>query len=172
MRRRFVTPALKEGTVFRIPIDETRCGYGQVRLDLRYVATGLWLVVYEPAFLKTESPPLSDLTMNDILLCGASEDALITHGRWPIIGVCEPDQRTVLPIVKIKVGDRWWIETLDRSWHRPASPADLDRYDFRTVTAPIRFQKALQAHHSVGDWLPQFNTLTCNYVQRHSLRGL
>ena len=159
-----VSPKL--GDVFEVPINESQVGYGQVA-GQRF--TSYLLAIFKTAYRRGEHPELSRITADDIAFLAESLDAKIWNGDWAIVGNLPPDRSRIrLPVYKVTVGNinSWFVESYDGSQRRPAHPNELNILALRTVVAPARLEKALQALHGARPWEPAFDQLQYSRVSR------
>ncbi|TMD83116.1 MAG: hypothetical protein E6I78_13190 [Chloroflexi bacterium] len=156
----------KVGDVFEVPINESQVGYGQVAAQR---LQSYLMAIFKTAYRRGQRPELSRITADDIAFLGESLDAKIWNGDWVIVGNLPPDRsRIPLPTYKVTVGDinSWFVESYDGSRRRPATPNELNVLELRTVVAPIRLEKALQALHGARPWEPTFRQLEYDRVKR------
>ena len=150
----------KVGDVFLIPLDDARCGIGQVAGDWR---GELYVVVFD----KVVSPDAhaEEAAGTGLLFAALTLDAKFFHGDWPIIGSA-PDNLASIPqpVFKVDQGGQTYLETRDRSCSRKASPDEADNLRLRTVVAPIRIETALKAANGLGEWQGRFDELRADYA--------
>src|SRR5438094_7044256 len=157
LHQNWVSPKL--GDVFEVPINESQVGYGQVA-GQRF--TSYLLAIFKTAYRRGEHPELSRITADDIAFLAESLDAKIWNGDWAIVGNLPPDRSRIrLPVYKVTVGNinSWFVESYDGSQRRPARPDELNVMGLRTVVAPVRLEKALQACDDARPWQPTWHHL-------------
>ncbi|HEX2970891.1 MAG TPA: Imm26 family immunity protein [Tepidisphaeraceae bacterium] len=155
------------GDVFQIPIDNVRVGYGQV--VLRPEKNVLFICVFAATTPVGVSPDLDEIVKSDILLAGSTFDAKFRHGHWTIVGEVTSNLSAIaLPVYKEGLGDKAFVETLDRSRRRPATRQEEQSLPFRTYTAPVGFEQALKAIAGVGEWLPAYDDLKYDALKASS----
>ncbi len=149
------------GNVFLLPIDERRFGIGQIAGDWK---GELYFVIYDAVHRTSEVDPSSVIGARP-LFAALSLDAKIHHGDWPVIGnITEGLSQLPQPVFKVSVGNEMFLESRDRSEFRPASTKEAEALRFRTVVAPVRLEKALKAHHGIGEWDAAYNELLAEYA--------
>jgi hypothetical protein len=148
---------LNIGDVFRLPIDLSRVGYGQI--VGRYGRSAYYFAIFEQPREPSEEPELADIVRGQIALFALSLDALLYHGGWEIVGnVAVPGiewptyKEAVAPDV---------FEAVDHtgSIRRPATPDEAENLAFRSVVAPIRLQNAFRAVHGAAEWNEAYDEL-------------
>lgn len=156
---------VKVGDVFAIPIDDDRSGIGQLVAEKGAV---LYIVVYDAALSNgaAETGAWTEVTETaPLLLAALSLDGKIYNGHWPIVGN-RTDNLGALPDPVFKVGQsgEMLLENRDLSVRRVATEVELEVLRYRTVTAPVRFEKALKAHHGIGEWSEHYDPLLADYA--------
>lgn len=158
----------KVGDVFRIRIDDARCAYGQVFL-MHHGTFNLYIGVFGPAFPADSSVDLETICESDLALVGATEDALIYHGDWRIVGNRQPDiSRLPRPRFQIDLEGKTVVEDFDGNFVRVATEEDIKHYDLRWSRGPIGFERAIQAQHGASDWQSDFERLTIQHAVEQS----
>jgi hypothetical protein len=149
------------GDVFAIPISESHVGIGLVSGDWK---GELFLVVFEGRFDRESADPGIVRTATP-LFAALSLDAKLYHGHWTVLDHHpEAVGRILQPDFKVEVEGQTFIESRDRTITRPATALEIERLRYRTVVAPVRLEKALQAFHGLGEWLPHYNELKAEYA--------
>jgi hypothetical protein len=149
--------AIKIGTgdFFEIPLSNGQFGYGQVVVEGKV----FYVIIFRNIY--TSRPPLEELQDGELLLVGWTVDALIYAGRWLIIGNRKPALTKVpFPSYKVVVAGKEHIHDFDGTNYRPAEASELEVVDYKTTVAPIRYQRALAAHHGLGEWQEEYSRLT------------
>jgi hypothetical protein len=151
------------GDVFAVPVSGEEVGLGLVCGDWN---GELYLVLFDGLIHQTEAQAESVWTATP-LLAALSLNAKLYHGDWLIIGRL-PDAvaRIPQPVFKVGVGGRPYVESRDRLVTRPATAEEAEELRYRTVVAPVRLEKALQAFHGFGEWLPHYDDLKADYALR------
>lgn len=152
------------GDIFEMPLPDGRRGYGQVIIggDVLYVA--VFRDIYDAL------PDLDELIKNDVLLVGWTLDALIYHDRWKIVGNRQPiAARVPFPSYKVRVSGEAYVHDFEGGNYRSATAEDWELLDYKKTVAPIRYQRALFAHHGVGDWTKDYEELTVEHARRRQL---
>ena len=164
-------PKAAVGDIFQIPLDEARVAYGQV-VAINTGPGPLYVIIFGRAWPRESNPDPAAIVADKIELVAPTMDALIWHGRWPIVGNLHPDlTRVPFPSYRITIGsaDRWYVESFDHKRRRPAQPAELERLTNPTSFAPIRLQNAIAAVHRLGPWDPAFDELTYESATQRSI---
>jgi hypothetical protein len=152
---------VRVGDVFLIPIDDTRCGVGQIAGDWK---GELYIVVYNGTW-ATVAVDIEKATSAEIIFAALSLDAKIYHGDWRIVGNIKTNLDQIpQPVFKVNQSGKVFLESRDRSRTRQASPSEAEVLRYRTVVAPIRLEKALKTQHGIGDWLPEYESLRADYA--------
>jgi len=148
---------LNVGDVFRLPIDASRVGYGQI--VGRYGRSAYYLAIFEQPYEFGEEPRVADIVRGRIALLALSLDALLYHGEWTIVG------RGTLPPIdwptyKEAVAPDVW-EAVDHTGtaRRPVERFEAEGLPFRSVVAPIVVQDAFRSLHGVGQWNDAYDKL-------------
>ena len=153
------------GDVFLVPIEGSRSGIGQIAGNWK---GELYIVIYDAVF-EGENVDPKQVVGAKPLFAALSLDAKIHHGDWRIIGnVTENLAGIPQPVFKVNQDGAVFLESRDRSMTRPASGAEAEALRLRTVVAPVRLEKALQAHNGVGDWNPRYDDLRYDYALESS----
>ena len=136
---------LKQGDIFRIPLDGRRFGLGQIiEPGIVFLITVLRTPVegeFEPGNVET----------TDILLCGRTTDAQFFHDRWHVVGNLPLPEPACIPRPRYKVGREGtpWITDFDGKLLRPATAFEWDNLDYQKSSAPGLYEDAFKAHHGV-----------------------
>lgn len=157
------------GDVFLLPIQGDQFGVGQV--IARYRQTELfYMAVYDCVVHgPPESVRISDCSFGEILFLTNTFDAILAAGRWPVIGNMNPPADVPFPAYKVVQSGKVIVEDWSADVRRKARPGEAELLDNRGGVAPIRLQKALQAHHRVIPWDPSFTELTREYVAARAI---
>jgi Immunity protein 26 len=138
---------IETGLVFAIPLAENGFGFGQL---IAWQNPIFYAAGYD---LKAESPNVSDGAIQRArpVLLGNFFDVLIRNGRWlPIKTLATPD--VPYPCFKIKIGDKFYVESWDRKKKREATSDECDMLPFRTNCGPIILENALKAYFELETW--------------------
>ena len=107
--------------------------------------------------------------MRDPALFGVTTDALIWHGRWPIVGNCPPVLESLpRPFYKIQMNGKWVIEDFGRKVVRDATAEDIAFYDLRWSRTPMCFQVAMEALHGRKPWNESDDQLLVTHAARQA----
>jgi hypothetical protein len=118
-------PKATIGDVFRIPIDDARCAYGQVFYK-NHVTFPLYVAVFRPGFPRDTPIPLETIVSSELALVGATMDARIYHGIWQIVGNRKPDMsRLPRPNFRVVREGKTVIEDFDGNVQRSAAASDM-----------------------------------------------
>jgi hypothetical protein len=145
------------GDVFRLPLDLSRVGYGQI--VGRFGRSAYYFAIFEQPHELSEQPGLAEIVQGRIALLALSLDALLYHGGWEIVG------NTAVPEIKWATYKEAiapdTFEAVDHtgSMRRPATPDEVERLPFRSVVAPIRLQNAFRALHGAAAWDEAYDAL-------------
>lgn len=146
-----------DGLIFSIPLAENTFGFGQL---VAWQEPIYYMVAYD---LKSGSPTIEGTQELRPILMGNFFDVLIRNGRWqPIRSSSAP--KVVFPCFKIKIGDRFYVESWDRQRKREATQDDLTVLQFRTNYGPIILENALKAHFGIIPWERIFDPLKIECV--------
>lgn len=139
--------ALDIGTLFAIPLAEKAFGFGQL---VAWQNPIFYMVGYE---LKTESPRVNESAIEKArpILMGNFFDVLIRNGRWPIIKKMKIPN-VPFPCTKVRIGDKFYVETWDREKKREATSEECAILPFRTNCSAIILENALKAHFGLLSW--------------------
>jgi hypothetical protein len=149
--------SIDEGLMFSIPLSEKSFGFGQL---IVWQMPIFYMVAYD---LQSESPNIEEGQELRPILLGNFFDVLIRSGRW------QPIRRSlvskvVFPCFKIKIGDKFYVESWDRQRKREATPDELAILEFRTDYGPIILENALKAHFGIIPWESMFDALKVERV--------
>ena len=132
------------GDIFTIPIDEGRCGVGQIAVDRNeepYIGIRDLVVdgkALDDGIVATAAP----------LLAALSSDGELYVGHWPIIGNRTDNLDGMpQPASKFEQYGTMHLESRDPSVSRPATERELEVLRYRNVVAPVRLEKAPKAYH-------------------------
>ncbi|RYG02557.1 MAG: hypothetical protein EON94_05680 [Caulobacteraceae bacterium] len=152
------------GDVFLIPLDEERCGIGQVAGEWE---SELYVVVYDKVVPR--DAVATDIDGAGLQFAALTLDAKFYHGDWQIIGN-RRDNLTQLPQpwFKVRISGVPYIEARDRSVSRPATAEEASVLRNRTVSSPAVIEGALRAYHGLEEWLPHYDKLRADYACQSS----
>jgi len=140
---------LQKGDIFTIPIDDNRIGYGQI-IETR--EHDFLIVVFDYSESDDNTTDLSAVVKSRKILMGNTLDAKFFNGDWRIVGSVT-DNLKEIPLPTYKIGLPGSLQAVSY-YGNIVSTADveLDDLEYELVSAPIRFEKALQAHFGKGEW--------------------
>jgi hypothetical protein len=151
------------GDVFLVPIDESRVGIGQIAGDWN---GELYIVIYDAVQQSSKAEPVSGIGAPP-LFAALSLDAKIYNGDWPVVAnITDNLDQLPQPAFKVNVDGEVFVESRDRTATRRASATEAEALRFRTVVAPVRLEKALKAHHGIGEWDPKYDDLLAEYASQ------
>jgi hypothetical protein len=150
--------SIDEGLIFSIPLTEKTFGFGQLVVWQKPI---FYMVAYD---LQSESNSISESQDLRPILMGNFFDVLIRNGRWHPIGQLSIPE-VVFPCFKIKIGERFYVESWDKQRKREATQGDLEVLEFRTNYGPIILENALKAHFGIIPWERSFDPLKIDHVK-------
>lgn len=155
---------IEVGLVFAIPLAENVFGFGHL---IAWQPPIFYMVGYD---LKAESSNVPDSVIQQArpVLLGNFFDTLIHNGRWlPVKNLATPD--VLFPCFKVKIGDKFYVESWDRKRKREITPIECDSLPFRTNYSPIILENALKAYFGLGSWNAKlFDNLKAESVKMNS----
>ena len=157
-------PALNDGAVFTIPLDDDRVALGQVISSL-YRA--YYIVVFDSAVPANEVPlRISEVLQTKPFLAGLTFDALIRNGHWRVVDQRPVDSKKYLPAYKTGTSQmgNCMIEDFKGKVWRPASALEEEMIPFRRSTSPIRFEMAMKAHIGLVPWDESYESVRVGEV--------
>lgn len=155
------TEHLEVGAVFAVPLDDLRCGIGQVLAEYR--GGTYYLAIFESLYPSAELPSPDKAVQDDVLFLALSMDAKIHCGDWQIIGQHQVAPNLPLPEYKERVGtDQFDVVDHSGNHRRRASKEEAANLPVRKVVAPVRLEKALRAHYGLEPWVGAYDDLRAN----------
>jgi hypothetical protein len=152
------------GLVFAIPLAERSFGFGQL---IAWQHPIFYIAGYD---LRSESPHAEEREVGSArpVLFGNFFDILIQNGRWqPIMQLDPPD--TPFPCFKVKVGDKFYVETWDRRQMREATSEECASLQFRRNNSAMVLEDALKAYFGLRAWESKwFDSLRTEVVAKSS----
>ena len=96
-----------------------------------------------------------------VKILALSMDALLFHGHWQVVGHRDVVRGLPWPAYKEGVSPPGTYEIVDHAGRlrRRATGAEVERLPFRSVVAPIRLEKAIQALHGLSEWNAAYDEL-------------
>ncbi len=155
-----MSPPLKDGDVFTIPLGDGRCGFGQVvgtyQKGVHYFAVFELLVDESSA-----EGAVDDALASRLVFLAQSLDARLHHGMWRVVANREVDPAMPFPAYKVDIGYPPVTHVVDHTGGRtrPATEDEAELLPYRTTVAPIALEKALQAKAGLAPWMERFNDL-------------
>ena len=153
-------PRPKVGDVFLIPAGEGNVGLGQVAA--RYGKDAYFLAVFDGIVAEENAASrIRDTLAGEVLFFGLSPDAKFYVGHWQIVSNLPVRADLPLPAYKEAVlsPDRFDVVDYSGLRRRPATTDEVSKLRFRTIVAPIRFERALRASIGLDPWLPAYQEL-------------
>ncbi|QCR43363.1 hypothetical protein C1N91_07200 [Curtobacterium sp. SGAir0471] len=145
------------GDVFTIPVDDQRRSVGQVLGEYK---SALYVIVFDQIFGADQDPSLQleDLTGSQPLFARLIFDSRFRPGMWEIIGHAAADSERYLPAFTYGAAELDGVKITDFSGSRVrrASGPESKEVPRRAIDSPLILEKAIQAHHGIGRWLPAF----------------
>ena len=75
---------LRVGDVFRLPLDDTRVGYGQI--VHKWEGPSYYFAIFDGTYPAGAEPDLDEIVRRPIVLLARSLDALLWHDVWEVVG--------------------------------------------------------------------------------------
>lgn len=156
-------PKAKVGDIFEIPLVKDVCAFGQILA--KYEREMLLLVVFDYRHEGSARPPIETVLASKPLLMCNSMDALIYHGRWPIVDNQAPDTRALpLPNYKVMIGGRMHVEDYYAQKTRPLRVEEDTILTFRKCVAPVGVEKAVRAYWGYEPMNDRYEELRAEYA--------
>lgn len=153
------------GDVFLVPLGQGESVLGQI-ID-KYKGA-LYVFVFDKRAPDRDHKVNID-SIGQPIFAALTLDALLFHGRWPIIGNLKVDlERELKPKYKIGSHGNCYVENFKGDPLRPATAQEEHDLRFRTIYAPIRLDKATKAYFGCEDWDLAYDDLKYEYVERTS----
>jgi len=145
------------GDVFTIPVDHQRRSVGQVAGEYK---SAFYVVVFDRVIKADHDPSLEleNLTRSEPLFARLIFDSRFRPGMWGIIGHTVADSARYLPAFTYGAAelDGVKVTNFHGSKVRQATEAESKNIPRRVIDSPLILEKAVQAHHGIGPWLPAF----------------
>jgi len=153
---------IDSGLAFAIPLSDGTFGFGQIiakQSPICYMV-GLGIRRDRPELIEEE------LVMHQVVLAGNFFDVLIRNGRWLKLGKFSPIRDVPFPCYKVKIGDKYYIESWDMKSKREASPSEVSVLGNRSNHGPIILEKALLGHFGIAPWDPSCDAFAIANVEK------
>lgn len=139
------------GTVFSLPLDEERVGYGEVAWTSRYAHC---FAIFAEAYPRHQQVPVERVVGGRLAFLGRSTDALLLHGRWQVVGHREIDATTYpLPAYKAELAPGVFeVSDFMDTQRRRATAEEAEKLPPRSSRSPIGFEHLLRALHGLEEW--------------------
>lgn len=152
----------KLGDIFLIPATEDMFLVGQI-MGVHFGAelyVGVWDTLVPQSYRDIE------IIVKGLPWIGAlTLDALIWHGRWPIIGNRTDNIETVpQPYFKLREKGTYVIVGAELEAIRGATADEVLKLRNKTVVAPIHIQKAVEARCGQAEWTSDYDELLIEYA--------
>jgi hypothetical protein len=152
-------PKLQVGDVVAIPLGDGRFGVAQAAA--KYLKDGFSFQIFNALFPSLPSEQQAREALDSgVRLAGLSLDALVYHGRWPIVARQRPRHVGLTVYREVRgTPDNVFLVDFHGSRARPITPEEELAVPYRTTVAPIRLQNALRADAGLIEWDDSFNKL-------------
>ena len=152
-----MSPRLKIGDVFLVPLDEIRVGVGQI--VAKYLSA-YYLATFERVF-ERDATDVDEALRSPVVFLALSLDAKLALGHWPILANVQVSEHIPLPAFKEAFGSPDRIDVVDFSGtlRRSATDAEASAVRNRTVIAPVVLEKAMRARLGLEPWLEHYDHL-------------
>jgi hypothetical protein len=138
------------GDVFRIPVSQSRWGFGQILAT--HEAVMHLMVIYSAVADNDQHPSLEQIVRSEPLFIANSMDGKIWNGDWQIVGNIAPDlSRFPLPTYKVAIEGRMYAESFEGSHRRVARPSEVSNLPLRSCYTPQILEDALRDHFGTLD---------------------
>ncbi len=147
----------KDGDVFSISLADGTAAVGQVVST--YLAS-YYVVLFDFVAPEDEvSSRISDALQAKTILGGLTFDALFRPGRWQILENRAVDTKRYLPAYKTGASDlgNCKVEDFKGKRSRVASDIEAETIPFRKTSAPIIFERAVNALLGLEPWHSAFD---------------
>jgi hypothetical protein len=155
--------AVNAGLVFAVPLADKMFGFGQLIAWQRPI---FYMAGYGQS---ADSPDVNETDIRNAkpVLLGNFFDVLIRNGRWQSIRQQETP-KVPYPCFKIKIEDKFCIESWNRQQIREANSAECTNLQFRSNHSAMVLENALKAYFGLCPWEPRFDSLKAEAVARAS----
>ena len=150
---------IEPGLVFAIPISENLFGFGKLVAKDEPV---FYMVGYD---ICSHTTNLTEEKLDQAkpLFVGNFFDVLIRSERWlPVMKL--PIRNLPFPCFKVRIGDKFFIESWNRTSRREATSEELSILRFRVDHGPIILENALKAQFGFAPWDTKFQHLKIEEV--------
>lgn len=152
---------VKVGDVFLVPLDGQNWALGQI---VSAWNDELYVAIFSQKFEVRSVNPDSVLTQ-EVALLALTLDAKLFLGDWPIIGNVQGNLSSFpQPAYKVRQSGVVYIESRDRTFSRPALPAESEQLRYRSVSYPAIIEEAVQGYFGVMEWNPHFDKFRPGYA--------
>lgn len=150
---------IESGLVFAIRLLNEAYGFGQLVVRQEPI---FYMVGYD---IQSKTPTLDAHALEQAkpALMGNFFDVLIQNGRWVPVRHSTPPV-VPYPCYKIRIGDKFYVESWDRQRKREATESELLRLQPRSNYGPIILENALNAHFGLKTWEDGFAPLRAEAV--------
>lgn len=154
------------GDVFRIPIDASKCGFGQ--LVAKIFPNPWYVAIFAPMF-PSDTTAVAKIVSSEILFLANSFDSMIQHGYWQTIGNITPDlPRIPFPwyIVSVNSIENVEVVSYDRKLHRVATPSESAMLESPSSIGPAVLDSGFKAFHGLQKWEQYYDKYKYANVKR------
>jgi hypothetical protein len=158
-----VRPRIRVGDVFLLPLDESQCQIGQV---VGTYLSAFYLAVFD-RLTEPSAPSVDEALRSGVILLALALDAKLSLGHWPIVTNRPVPDDVKLPAYKVAIGspDEIYVEDFTGTRRRLATPQEVNLLRHRSVTAPIRLEKAARARLGLETWRDDYQDLIPDEAQ-------
>lgn len=157
----------KIGDYFSIPLNDGRFGIG---LIVQKVSPALYIGALKAVFEREEVFDPSVLEdPQDFGFFGCFFDSKIKNGDWKILGN-RPVNSEIFPkpYLKIKRGDNYEVETIDKKYVRRATGEDILRFENPSNKAPKILENAINAFYGLHDSDIKYEKVSADFIRQRS----
>ena len=142
---------IEPGLVFAIPLAEKTFGFGQLIARQQPI---FYMIGYD---IRSELPTIDEQEIRQAkpVLMGNFFDSLIRNERWLAIKKLKTPN-VPFPCFKVKIGDKFYIESWNRQQMREATPHECAVLPFRTDHSAIILEDAMRAYFGLQPWEPKW----------------
>jgi hypothetical protein len=118
------------------------------------------IAVFKKVCYNQDLPSLDKIIDDDILFLGYTMDALFYHKYWKVVGNSLSNlEKIKLPYYKLGTPPDMSIVNYKGDRIRKADKYEFDNLEYQTVSAPVRFEVALNTYHRMTGWDENDNEL-------------
>src|SRR5207245_11298008 len=135
-------------------LESGRVRYGQV-VAVNAGPGPLYVVLFHRVLPLDAKPDMTAIVTDEIALVAPTLDALISHGKWPVVGNRTPDlNRVPFPAYRLWVrsADNWHVEAFDFGRGRPPVLGDKEYATHPSSSTTHRPANAIGATERPKPW--------------------